>query len=76
MSTKYYIMVTCHRMLVAEADSHEKINKIYDELSEYEGYKGKMKILQEFGSDDDDSESKPYPFPDYDSNIDEEGTQP
>ena len=72
--SKYYIMVDFHRMLVGEADSHEEINKVYDRLSEYAGYKGKMKILREFVSVNGDAEVKggSYPFPDLDSNIDEE----
>jgi len=62
-------------MLVAEADSYEEIMKIYDDLSEYEGYKNKMKILMIFGSDGvSKGESKPYPFPDLDNLIDEEET--
>jgi len=74
--SKYFIMVTDHRMLVAEADSYEEIMKIYDDLSEYEGYKNKMKILMVFGSDGNiemEGIGK-YPFPDLDNLIDEEET--
>ncbi|MCK5609715.1 hypothetical protein KAR91_48020 [Candidatus Pacearchaeota archaeon] len=68
--SKYYVMVTFHRLAVGEADTEDEIKGIYDRLSEYEGYKGKMKILQEV----DFSEGGKYPFPDLDSNIDEEET--
>ena len=65
-------MIGSHRMLVASAGSHDEIMEIYDKLSEYKGYKGKMTILREFGHNDD--KAGLYPFPDYDSNIDEEET--
>ena len=65
-------MVKDHRLAVADANTRDEINKKFIELSEYEGYKDKMIILEL---------SKPieevgkYPFPDLDSNIDEEEAQ-
>ena len=69
--SNFYVMVTDHRIAVGEADSAEEIKKVYDRLSEFKGYRGKMKILQEINLD----EIGKYPFPDLDSLIDEEGVQ-
>lgn len=46
MMSKFYIMVEDHRLAVASADTRDEINKSYLELSEYEGYKDKMIILE------------------------------
>ncbi len=69
--SKYYVMVTDHRMAVASADTLKEIKQCYHKLSEYKGYRGKMKILQEVDFDANE-ESRPYPFLDLDNIIDEE----
>ena len=69
--SKFYIMVDYHRIAVADADTRDEINKKFIELSEFEGYKDKMIILERC---EPMEETGKYPFPDYDSNIDEEET--
>ena len=44
--SKFYIMVDYHRIAVADADTRDEINEKFIALSEFEGYKGKMIILE------------------------------
>ena len=71
--SKFYIMVEFHKLAVADADTRDEINKKFIALSEYEGYKDKMIILER--CEPIKGEVGKYPFPDYDSNIDEEETR-
>ena len=71
--SKFYIMLDYHMIAVSDADTRDEINKKFIELSEFKGYKDKMIILER--CEPIEGAGK-YPFPDYDSNIDEEETQP
>jgi len=75
MMSKFYIMVDYHRIAVADADTRDEINKKFIKLSEFKGYKDKMIILERCEPMKEEKAGD-YPFPDYDSNIDEEETQP
>lgn len=39
-------MVEDHRIAVADADTRDEINKKFEDLSQYEGYRDKMIILE------------------------------
>lgn len=67
--SRFYVMVTDHRMAVAEEKTFEEAEEVRNKLNEFEGYKGKMIIVQEV-----EEETGKYPFPDLDSIVDEEET--